>query len=350
VVALFAAAGALVVVVSSPFGGGRHPASGVADNATPTSLATVTSRSLSSQTDVSGTLGYGGAGSVVNEASGAATWLPGSGQVIRAGQVLYRVSGKPVVLLDGRTPAYRSLSEGMTGLDVLQLNRNLVALGYASSSALDPTSDYFGTETKYALERLQAQLGVSQTGKLGLGQAVFLPAPLRITKVTATLGTNVPQGEVIAQASSTARRVVVNLDASQQSSVKAGDKVMITLPSNRITEGVVTSVGKVANSSGSSGSATVSVYIALRNPRVTGSLDQAPVDVQITTATVKQSLVVPINALLALSSGGYGVETIAARGVRQLVPVTLGLFDDADGLVQVFGSLSPGERVVVPST
>jgi hypothetical protein len=32
------------------------------------------------------------------------------------------------------------------------------------------------------------------------------------------------------------------------------------------------------------------------------------------------------------------------------VPVTPGIFDDADGLVQVTGALIPGERVVVPAT
>jgi peptidoglycan hydrolase-like protein with peptidoglycan-binding domain len=253
-----------------------------------------------------------------------------------------------VVLLDGRTPAYRSLSEGMSGSDVRQLNQNLVALGYAASSVLDPTSDYFGAETRSALERLQLHLGVGENGKLTLGQAVFVPAPLRITKVTATLGTSVPSGGVIMQTSSTARRVVVNLDASQQSSVKAGDEVTITLPDNATTPGVVTSVGKVASSGGSSG-ATVPVYIALRDPRVAGSLDQAPVNVQITTATVKRALVVPIDALLALAGGGYAVETVGARGVHQLVPVTPGLFDDADELVQVSGGLMAGQRVVVPA-
>jgi multidrug efflux pump subunit AcrA (membrane-fusion protein) len=232
---------------------------------------------------------------------------------------------------------------------VRQLNRNLVALGYATSSELDPTSDYFGSETRYALERLQAHLGVSETGELALGEAVLLPAPVRITKVAATLGTSVPPDAVIMQTSATARRVVVDLDAAQQSSVKVGNRVTITLPNNSTTPGVVTSVGKVASSGGSSG-ATVPVYIALRNPRVTGSLDQAPVNVQITTAEVKQALVVPIDALLALAGGGYAVEAVGARGAHQLVPVTPGLFDDADELVQVSGSLTAGERVVVPAT
>ena len=60
-------------------------------------------------------------------------------------------------------------------------------------------------------------------------------------------------------------------------------------------------------------------------------------------------LVVPVDALLALASGGYAVEEIGAGGAHHLVAVTTGLFDDADGLVQVSGSgLAAGQRVVVP--
>jgi hypothetical protein len=75
------------------------------------------------------------------------------------------------------------------------------------------------------------------------------------------------------------------------------------------------------------------------------------VHVQITTASAKHALVVPVDSLLALAGGGYAVEAVRADGVRHLVPVTLGLFDDADGLVQVSGpGLFAGQRIVVPST
>ena len=59
---------------------------------------------------------------------------------------------------------------------------------------------------------------------------------------------------------------------------------------------------------------------------------------------------VPVAALLAQSAGGYAVEVVAAGGARHLVPVTVGIFDDADGLVQVSGALTPGQHVVVPAT
>ena len=47
--------------------------------------------------------------------------------------------------------------------------------------------------------------------------------------------------------------------------------------------------------------------------------------------------------------GVYAVEVVGADNTRRLVPVTVGLFDDTAGLVQVTGNLTPGERVVVPN-
>jgi hypothetical protein len=150
--------------------------------------------------------------------------------------------------------------------------------------------------------------------------------------------------------------VQVNLDASQQSSVRVGDRAQVTLPDNHVTPGVVSRIGTVASSSGSASSAsgssgaTIPIYITLRHPRDVGSLDQAPVQVTIITAGAQNALIVPVNALLAQAGGSYAVETVDARGVHQLMPVTVGMFDDADGLVQVSGNLSAGEQVVVPAT
>jgi hypothetical protein len=57
-----------------------------------------------------------------------------------------------------------------------------------------------------------------------------------------------------------------------------------------------------------------------------------------------------VNALLALAGGGYAVEVVGPDRVHRLVAVTVGLFDDATGLVQVSGSgLIAGQRVVVPA-
>jgi peptidoglycan hydrolase-like protein with peptidoglycan-binding domain len=265
--------------------------------------------------------------------------------------VLYRVdNGTPVFLLYGQVPAWRALSEGMSGADVRQLNRDLVALGYANSADVAAVGwDYFSWETKYALEKLQAHLGLKQTGTLPLGQAVFLPSAIRVTAVPASLGA--PASGAVMQASSTQRVVTIALDAAQQSDVKVGNPVTITLPNHQTTPGMVSSVGTVATAGSSSSPPTVEVIVTPTDAAAIRSLDRAPVQVAITTASVESALVVPVTALLALSTGGYAVEEVTPAGVRHLVPVSLGLFDDADGLVQVSGTgLSAGQQVVVPAS
>jgi hypothetical protein len=332
---------------------------------------------LSAVVSVDGTLTYlaqsdGSPYSVINHAQGTYTKLPALGQVISQGQVLYRVNDSPVVLLYGLTPAYRTLSTGASGADVAELKADLVALGYATSAQLGPTSASFWSATTTAVEKLQAALGMTQTGTLTLGQAVFEPTAVRVTTMSAQLGGNTQTGETVMQATSTTRIVQVALVASQQTEVAVGDTVTITLPNNKTTPGVVSSVGAVATCPSSSGSGrsnsssaapgtdtcssgsttpTITVDVTPSDPAATGTWDQAPVRVGITTATVPSALAVPVTALLAQSGGGFAVEVVNAGGINHLVPVSLGLFDDADGLVQVSGSgLAAGQQVVVPTT
>ena len=155
-------------------------------------------------------------------------------------------------------------------------------------------------------------------------------------------------------ASATARTVNVALDPDLQSEVEAVERVTITLPDGSATPGSVTSVGKVAtapsnNAAGSDSGPTVRVQIRPTDPRATGSLDQALVEVAIIDQTVHNVLAVPVDALLARSGGGYAVEVVAGNGTHHLVRVRLGLFDDVAGMVQASGlGLRAGQRVVVP--
>jgi peptidoglycan hydrolase-like protein with peptidoglycan-binding domain len=342
------------------------------------STARVQREDLSATISQDGTLTYraeadGSPYTVINQARGAYTELPAIGRVVRQGQVLYRVNESPLVLLYGSTPAYRTLSAGMTGPDVAELNTDLVALGYANRAQLGPTPSTYGSATTIAVRKLQAALGLTQNGILSLGQAVLEPAALRVTARSALIGGSAQAGQIVMQGTSTRRQVQVALDATEQTDMAVGDRVTITLPNNRVTHGVVTSVGTVAtcaSGSGSGGSSsssaaagtdgcssgnssnstpTVNVDVTPSDPAATGTWDEAPVQVGITTSRVQNALVVPVTALLARANGGYAVEVIGGS-VNHLVPVSLGLFDDAQGLVQVTGSrLAAGQRVVVPS-
>jgi peptidoglycan hydrolase-like protein with peptidoglycan-binding domain len=243
------------------------------------------------------------------------------------------------------------------GRDVAELNRNLRALGFGSSLG----GDAFTAATTAAVKRFQLAHGLPVTGRLLLGSVVFAAGAVRVTAVTPSVGAAVQPGPVLTT-TSTARLVTIALDAGQQSEVAVGDPVSITLPDQSTTPGRVSYVGTVATSpsssaqggggggGGGSSSPTVEVDVTPTHPGATGRLDQAPVSVSITTGRVRGALVVPVNALLALASGGYAVEVVGADGVHRLVAVAAGLFDDADGSVQVSGSgLAAGQRVVVPA-
>jgi len=317
--------------------------------------AAVTRQHLSATTPVTATLGYADSYPVTGQGGGTLTWLPSAGRVIRQGQALYKTgNGSPVVLLYGSVPDWRDLVEGVTGADVFQLNHDLVELGYADRTDIAALGwDYYSWETAYAVQRLEERLGVSfPPGSLSLGQVVFEPQSLRVSRVTGSLGA--PASGPVLAATSDRHVVTIPLDVADQSEVKAGDAVTVTLPDGTTTPGVISSVGTVATTTpgqGGNPSTTIPVQATLTDPRAAGTLDQAPVTVNITTGSSPGPvLAVPVTALVAQSSGEYAVEVTGPGNTRRWVPVRPGIFDDADGLVQVTGNLTPGQHVVVAAS
>ena len=75
--------------------------------------------------------------------SGVVTFVPKEGTIINFGEVLFAVDNKPVILVEGETPFYRTLDlNSDPGPDVFQLERALVFLGYAAENFVpDETFD-----------------------------------------------------------------------------------------------------------------------------------------------------------------------------------------------------------------
>lgn len=71
----------------------------------------------------------------------------GPGDTVESGDVVLEVSGRPLVVLHGKTPAYRDLKPGAEGADVAQLQRALRDLGYEPGDR----EGWFGAGTKRAL-------------------------------------------------------------------------------------------------------------------------------------------------------------------------------------------------------
>jgi Putative peptidoglycan binding domain len=324
----------------------------------------------------------------------AYTWLPAAGAVIRQDQRVYAVSGVPVPLLYGSVAAYRAFYVGMSdGGDVAELTRDLIALGYGSGLA---QSDHYSAATAAAVDRWQQALGLPMTGEILLGEVVFEPGPIRVTSVTPAVGASVGGGGGsgagaggggggggVLTATGITQVVTVDLPVTQEYLVKAGEAVSVVLPDGTSTvRGRVKSVGSVAtcpggggtgtaiggntgstgggggqspcSSAGSNGgggsnsSPTVAVTITLHHTPGGAGEDQAPVNVNITSQRASNVLAVPVNALLALAGGGFGVQVVTGHS-SHLVGVTTGLYGNT--LVQVSGpGITAGTRVEVPSS
>src|SRR4029078_9540121 len=124
----------------------------------PVATARVERGSLADMVSVDGILTFRGTAdgspfTVTKQARATYTELPGAGDKVGCGDVLYRVDERPVLLLCGPVPAYRALREGDAGADVRQLNRNLGIAG-----------DVFTAGTQRALETLQRERGLDATG------------------------------------------------------------------------------------------------------------------------------------------------------------------------------------------
>jgi hypothetical protein len=305
------------------------------------------------------------------------TELPKVGQIITEDQAVYRVSNEPVPLLYGSVAAYRAFQVDMpAGADVGELTHDLIALGYGGGLA---QSDSYTAATAAAVERWQTALGLPATGTVLLGQVVFEPGPIRVTTVTPSVGQAVGAGgsggsgggSTVLTATSTTPIVTVALQVTQEYLVKPGDAVSVVLPDGTTTVGGrVATVGDVAtcpngsgsgsgsgpadlspcssSGSGNSSTPTVTVTVTLDSRPPGATLDQAPVNVDITSQRADNVLAVPVNALLALQGGGDAVEVVSGAS-HQLVGVTTGLYSNT--MVQISGAgITAGTRVEVPSS
>jgi len=183
--ALLAVVGVVVAIVSeiSSSPSKRNPGS----NGRTSDATTVKRRDLVQTDSESGALSYAGPQTVYNRLSGTLTWLPRVGQAIKPGGALFKVDAKPVILMDGTTPAYRDLTPSdSAGQDIEELNRNLVALGFNPDGIV--IDDRWQAATTAGVEAFQASRSETETGSLPLGRVVFLPGDQLVSTVDASLG------------------------------------------------------------------------------------------------------------------------------------------------------------------
>jgi peptidoglycan hydrolase-like protein with peptidoglycan-binding domain len=345
---------ALVVAVGAGAGWWLRsaPAAPPAAAGVPTGSVTVSRTDLSTTSIVSGTLGYTGTYRAYNVMNGTVTWLPQPGQLISRGDPVFAVDNKPVRLFYGAKPAWRSLSAGVTdGPDVRALERNLEALGYAGGLTVD---GHFTHATAAALRRWQRATHQPVTGRLDLGAVTFQPGRMRVTALGAQVGAPAGGGGPLVTGTSTTVAVTLAIPVTDSHAVHPDDAVTVIMPAGQSVPGRVTRLSTVATAPNQddpgrgSQLPTIGATVTLAREVAGGGLDQAPVEVHVTDASVKNALVVPITALVALAGGGYGLYLLDG-GARRLVGVTTGLFSDTQ--VEVKGNdLREGSKVEVPAS
>jgi hypothetical protein len=345
-VVLVAGGAAIVVRDEADSAAGEPGASAAAD----TSTAEVTLRDLAEHEELDGLLGYGDTRPISLGATGTITALPALGSVIDRGQTVAEVDGLAVPLLLGDRPLWRQLDANATdGVDIQELEANLVALGFATSDTLTVDREWTPATTA-AVKDWQESLGRDRTGVVAPGDVVVLPAPVRVSAHPGAVGN--PAGGPVLEVTGTTRVVGIDLDATQQSLVGVDQAVEVVLPDKTTTSGKITSVGSVAKAGGdadgdgSPDGSTIEVLVAIDDSAAGGSLDEAPVTVRVVTSVAQGVLAVPVDALVALADGSTVVERVEAGGTTSQVPVETGAF--ADGWVEVAGDLAEGDDVVVP--
>jgi peptidoglycan hydrolase-like protein with peptidoglycan-binding domain len=311
---------------------------------------TVTKQNLVETQEVDGTLGYGEQAKLASPAQGTITWLPQIGSVVTRGKPLARVDQLRVTLMYGAVPMYRTLEDGTEGADVEQLETNLRALGYTGFTVDDEYTD----NTAEAVEEWQEDAGLDETGRVTPEQVVFLPGAIRVADHATDVGGKAASG--LLTYTGTRRVVTIALEVADQALAVKGAKVSIDLPAGS-TKGTVTSVGRVAElppddgnaqNDQSASDATIDVEVTLDDPKAAGSLDEAPVTVQLVSEQRNGVLTVPVSALLALKEGGYGVQVVTPESTKT-VAVELGMF--ANGRVEISGpGIAAGTEVGVPKT
>ena len=360
-------AGAAAVILGGVIGGAalaRGPAPEKRTAKLPAATAKVIRATLVETKTVSGTLGYGDRVPIAATETGTLTWMAPVGSTVERGKPLFKLDERPVVALYGSLPPYRTLRTGIKGADVQQVEQNLAELGY-SGLAVDDT---YTSATARVVRTWQGDLGLPQTGTVEPGQVVFTPGAVRIAEHTARVGDTIGGGSRAGTASvlsytGTTRLVTVDLGVADRTLAVEGRTVTVTVPGAGAVEGKISEIGTVAtakaeaspapgnargsavpgntrgsavpgNTSSAASDARIQVTVTIADQKALGSMDAAPVNVDLVSEERKDVLAVPVTALLALTAGGFGVE-IVDGGTTRIVAVNTGMF--AAGRVEVSG-------------
>ena len=311
--------------------------------ATSTPTADIAKVTLVDRESHDGTLGHGDTTTIGSGGSGTVTWLPAAGALLARGKTVYKLDNKPVPLLYGTLPAYRTLRAGVEGADVKQFEKNLWALGYRGFTV----DDSYTSATADAVQEWQEDLGLSETGAVETGQIVYARNSVRVDSLSVQNGAHVQPDTELLKTTGAALVATVDLDMDAQRLAKKGATVQVTLPDGKTVPGKIAEVGTTVKEGQGDQEDTTLIAVTITFSGAPAGMNDASVSVAFTASQRPDVLAVPVAALLALDEGGYGVAVVEGGSTR-IVAVETGLF--ADGKVEITGEgLQPGMKVGMPA-
>lgn len=294
-------------------------------------------RDLEEEFEATGNLEFVDSFTVVGSTPGTLSEIRASNTALNPGDVLYVRDDQPIVFFAGSVPAWRTMSVDDEGLDVRQLEQNLVNLGYADTSDLTVDAT-FTTATQSAVERWQEDLGVSETGIVARDAVVFGSEKARVGSVFASVGSST-DGTRMMTIAATERKIVFDLTADQRLRLDVGDEVSARLPDRSRVPATVAEFTPT-------GDGAWEAEAVVDGPTADLPIgDVVPVTVSWNDVVAVQAKTVPASAVLRLDSGQYVVEVVNGEIIRS-VPVEVG--ERFGTFVEISGEINEGERVIAP--
>jgi peptidoglycan hydrolase-like protein with peptidoglycan-binding domain len=309
-----------------------------------------------------------------------------AGHTISNGEQLAEIDGEPLFALAGRVPAWRDITPGESGPDVVELQKALAALGYYQNG---DTPGFFGAATQDAVSLYYEHLGYTPpaTGGVPVTDVIFVPSlPAKVIAVNGAKGQQ-PGQPFLELAARGSLALTGELPPAYAAQVKPGltgihatGTIADVGTATTITPiGAIVNVGGGAASvsaaesstgSGSTGSGSTgsaggssssgsaanpegSPFIPLTvNPSrpLPATLNGENVLVTVETGrTEGPALTVPVAAIVTTGSGTSYVTVAGGHGKQTQIAVTPGISEN--GYVQVTPAagarLAAGDRVVV---
>jgi len=283
----------------------------------------------------------------------ARSWAPGvvtsvdfePGATVQSGDVLFTADLRPVVVAEGKVPAFRDMQSGAEGPDVFQLQAMLVELGFLD----EEPNEQFDAATDAAVRAWQAALGVEDDGVVRHGDIVFAPElPARVVAAEALkVGAPLSGGEVVVDALAPAPSIVVPLTPEQRDLVPLSGDVLVTYPGGT-WQGII---ARAAEPLGEGGGILELILEAASGGALCGDectewippLGRTDFGVEIVVVPETTGPVVPVAAIITDAGGKQTVRLVEGTQVSVEVQASTG------GLAVVSG-VEPGDVLVLPFT